>query len=255
VLTFAPILVSERVPLAGAIRELIKACKQAHGIDVEIEFAATFGGQDREARLGFLQVRPMMVSRETVEIRPEDLHGDDVLAASESALGNGVLEGVRDVVYVKPQTFDPAHTREIARELEAVNRALAGSPRPYLLIGFGRWGTSDPWLGIPVEWGQISGARAIVESSLPDCDADPSQGAHFFHNVTGFRVLYFSVKHTGRFPIDWEWLDARAAAAETRFLRHVRLESPLRVAVDGRSGRGLIRKPGPAGTEGGERPA
>jgi hypothetical protein len=251
VLTFAPILVSERVPLAGAIRELIACCKRALGIDVEIEFGATFAGsQDREVRLGFLQVRPMMVSREAVEIRPEDLEADDALAASESALGNGVLEGIRDVVYVKPLSFDTARTGEVARELEAVNRKLLAEERPYLLIGFGRWGTSDPWLGIPVEWGQISGARAIVESSLPGCDADPSQGSHFFHNVTGFRVLYFSVKHTGRFPIDWEWLDRREAAAETPFLRHVRLESPLWVAVDGRSGRGLIRKSAPMSAKG-----
>jgi hypothetical protein len=131
----------------------------------------------------------------------------------------------------------------MAGELEAINRELVTAARPYLLVGFGRWGTSDPWLGVPVQWSQISGARAIIESSLPGIEADPSQGSHFFHNVTGFRVLYFTVKHTGRYLVDWAWLDRQPASTETRFVRHVRLEAPLVARVDGRTGRGLITRP------------
>ena len=126
-----------------------------------------------------------------------------------------------------------------------MNRGLVAEGRPYLLIGFGRWGTSDPWLGVPVLWSQISGARAIIESSLPNIEADPSQGSHFFHNVTGFRVLYFTVKHTGRYRVDWDWLDRQLVTAETLFVRHLRLETPLTAKVDGRTGRGIIvRTPG-----------
>ena len=124
------------------------------------------------------------------------MSGPDVLAAAETALGNGTIATIRDIVYLKPAAFDAAQTRAMAAELEAMNRELVAEGRPYLLIGFGRWGTSDPWLGVPVLWSQISGARAIVESSLPDIEADPSQGSHFFHNVTGFpRALLHREAH------------------------------------------------------------
>lgn len=244
VLTFAPLLVAERLPLNRVITSILSACEHAVGAEVEVEFAVTFHeDRDYQARLGFLQVRPMAVSGDAIEIPAARLTGPRVLAASEMALGNGQIDSIRDVIYLKPDTFDAHQTRVIAAELEALNRQLRAEERPYLLCGFGRWGTSDPWLGIPVQWGQISGARAIVESSLPTIQADPSQGSHFFHNVTGFRVLYFHIKHTGPYPIDWDWLNGLPAVAETRFVRHVRLDDPLHVAVDGRTGRGIIEKP------------
>ncbi len=244
VLTFAPLLVAERLPFNRVVTSILSACEHAVGAEVEIEFALTFhDDQEYRARLGFLQVRPMAVSGEAIEIPAARLSTPRVLAASEMALGNGRTESLRDIVYLKPEAFDAHQTRVIAAELEALNRELTAEERPYLLIGFGRWGTSDPWLGIPVQWGQISGARVIVESSLPTIQADPSQGSHFFHNVTGFRVLYFHVKHTGPYPIDWDWLNGCPAIAETRFVRHIRLDLPLYVAVDGRTGRGIIEKP------------
>lgn len=241
ILTFAPILVSERVPLNRAITAILSCCERAAGAEVEIEFAVTFPEEGlSRARLGFLQVRPMAVSNDKVDIPAKAMSGPDVLAAGETALGNGTISTIRDIVYLRPAAFDAAKTLTMAAEVDAMNRELVAQGRPYLLIGFGRWGTSDPWLGVPVLWSQISGARAIIESSLPDIEADPSQGSHFFHNVTGFRVLYFTVKHTGRYRIDWGWLDRQPAAAETRFVRHLRLEAPLTAKVDGRTGRGVI---------------
>ena len=129
---------------------------------------------------------------------------------------------------------------EIAVEIESLNSVLDLEQRPYVLIGFGRWGSSDPWLGIPVTWPQISGARVIIEATLPEMHVDASQGSHFFHNLLSFHVQYFTVRHTGEYAIDWAWLDRQPALAETDFLRHVRLAEPLQVRVDGRCGRGVI---------------
>jgi hypothetical protein len=183
----------------------------------------------------------MMVPGEEVTLTPEELSGEDVLLATEQALGNGQRDDIRDVVFLKPEVFEARHTREIAGELEEVNRGLAAEDRPYLLIGYGRWGSSDPWLGVPVDWGQISAARVIVESTRPDMIFDMSQGSHFFHNVISFRVFYLSLKHTGPYTVDWAWLAEQETVGETRFVRHVRLAAPLAVKVDGRGGRGVIR--------------
>lgn len=166
--------------------------------------------------------------------------GPGVLAASRRTLGNGVIENIRDVVYVKPERFEPRHTPRIALDLEAINKSLVAEGRPYALIGFGRWGSSDPWLGIPVEWGQIAGTRVLVEVSGGPMNADLSQGSHFFHNLTSFRVGYLSVTQGDSPGIDWAWLRAQPAVAETDHVRHVRRSTPLSVRMDGRTGMGLI---------------
>jgi hypothetical protein len=163
-----------------------------------------------------------------------------LLLASERVMGNGVIDGISDIVYVKPDSFEARHTSTIASELDRLNRDLVAEGRPYLLIGFGRWGSADPWLGIPVVWGQIGGAKVIVEATLPEMNVDPSQGSHFFHNITSFRVSYFSVHHASRPGIDWAWLGRQRSVAETTFLRQLRLAAPLIVKVDGRAGRGAI---------------
>jgi hypothetical protein len=160
-------------------------------------------------------------------------------------LGNGVINTLEDVVYVRPEAFEAKHTPEIAAEIEEMNIQLVKAGRPYLLIGFGRWGSSDPWLGIPVNWPQVSGAKVIVEATTPEMNVDPSQGAHFFHNITSLRVSYFTVHHTKDREIDWDWLEAQPCVAETRFVRHVRLTAPLRIKVDGRSARGAIARATP----------
>ena len=190
----------------------------------------------------------MLVSEEEVEVSDDELAHPDLLLASDRVMGNGVVESVRDIVYVKHGSFESRFTQQIATELETLNRPLLEASRPYLLLGFGRWGSSDPWLGIPVNWGQIAGARVIVESTLPGMDKEPSQGAHFFHNIVSFQVCYLCVRHdeegatTGR-SIDWEWLDRQPSAAETDHVRHVQLDTPLKIKVDGRSGRGAVWHP------------
>jgi hypothetical protein len=184
----------------------------------------------------------MVVSEAQVDITDEDLAAPDLLAASSRVLGNGGCDQIADVVYVRPDQFEARHTPAIARQIEQVNTALLQEERPYLLIGFGRWGSSDPWLGIPVTWGQICGARAVIEATSPEMIVELSQGSHFFHNLSSFEVSYFMIPHQARPGIDWSWLDRQQVLAETEYVRHVRLNQPLVVRVDGRSGRGVIQK-------------
>jgi hypothetical protein len=246
VINFAPLLSDPGFPLNQAIRELLSLGEGVLDDPVEIEFAITLPRDDREnARFGFLQLRPMLVSEEEVEVSDEELESADLLLASECVMGNGAVDGIRDIVYVRPERFESRHTPRIATELEFLNRPLLEESRPYLLLGFGRWGSSDPWLGIPVKWGQIAGARVIVESTLPGMDKEPSQGAHFFHNLISFQVSYLCVRHddastAGARNIDWEWLGRQPCCVESEHVRHVRLDEPLRIKVDGRSGRGAV---------------
>ena len=241
VLTFAPILDLNEIPLNPVIWLLLKLCQDAVGAPVEMEFAMTLDSRKRLApRFGFLQVRPMMVSDEQVDIAEENLEGENVLAASDAVLGNGTVSDICDVIYVRPEVFEARNTRVIAEQIAHINRTLVEEKRPYLLVGFGRWGSSDPWLGIPVNWSEISAAKAIVEATLPEMNVDLSQGSHFFHNLSSFQVSYFAVRHDGRFHVDWEWLDRLPAVSETPYVRHVRLAKSLMIKVDGRSGRGVI---------------
>lgn len=236
VLDFAMLLVLREVAVNDVVRRLLAACAETLDAPVEIEFAMSL----HPHRFGFLQVRPMAISSEAVSVDARDLERPDALVASARCLGNGESSVIRDVVYVKPDVFEARHTREIAGELEAINRDMLSGDRPYLLIGFGRWGSSDPWLGIPVGWGQISGARAIVEATLPSMDVEISQGAHFFHNITNLGVGYFSVPWSGSARIDWGFLAAQPTAGETTWVRHVRLDRPLTTRLDGRTGRGVV---------------
>lgn len=239
--TFAPVLGSRLVPFGDAVERTLVTARDVVGADVEIELAAAFDrGSALPARIGFLQVRPMRVSRDEVEVSEADLEREHAVVASRHVLGNGRRDDIEDVVFLDLDRFDRARTREVAADLEAVNRRLAERGRRYLLIGFGRWGTSDPWLGVPVAWGQISGARVIVEATLPDVNPDLSQGSHFFHNILGFEVLYLSVPFDGPGRIDWDWLRRQEVVAEAGAVRHVRPDAPLQVRVDGIRRRGVV---------------
>lgn len=245
VLDFAPLLVWEQFPVTQVVKALLSAAENALGAKVEIEFALTFQGEGdaARARLGFLQVRPMFVSGEMVEVTGEELGATDAIIASEMVMGNGVAAGIEDIVYVKPESFSCTLTPVIAQELDQFNRVLSDQHRPYLLIGFGRWGSSHSSLGIPVEWSQISGARAIVESTLPDMNVELSQGSHFFHNLSSFRASYFMVPHGGKYGINWAWLQRQPVVRETALVRHVRASGALSVKVDGRTARGIVLGP------------
>ena len=242
IIDFAPILKANMLPLNELLMTLLRACEEKVGSLVEIEFAVKLGREEcTPAKFGFLQVRPMVVARAEVDIGDGEMSGGGVLLASETVLGNGVLDSIRDVVFVDPDRFDTRITRDVVGELDIVNRSLVDAKRPYLLIGFGRWGTTDPLAGIPVEFGQISGSKVIVELSLPGPGSTLSQGSHFFHNITSFKIFYFSVHHWEEYGIDWEWLKGQTMISEGRYVRHVELRSPLMIKVDGKSGRGVIR--------------
>lgn len=240
-LTFAPLLGSRLLPFNELLKRLLELSEDALGTAVEIEFAINLERRDAlPARVGFLQVRPMMVGMEQIEVSGDDLKAENVVLASETVLGNGKRTDIKDVVFIRPDAFEPAETPAIAKELENINRQLTEEGRRYLLIGFGRWGTSDPSLGIPVAWGQISGARVIVEATLPDVQPDLSQGSHFFHNLLSFNVLYVSVEHHGPYRIDWDWLGRQPIIQSTDHITHIRRQSPLDIRIDGAHGRGVI---------------
>ena len=238
VVDFAPILEGNSLPICALVQALLKAAEQATGERVEIEFAINLE-KDR-ARFGFLQVRPMFVPDQTVEVADADIASPRALLSSAAVIGNGVTHEITDVVYVRRDKFRTDYTQIIAREIEHCNRDLMEQHRPYLLIGFGRWGSSHPNLGIPVAWSQISGARVIVEATLPTLEVELSQASHFFHNLASFRAMYFMVEHGQQPGIAWEWLERRKVVDEGQFVRHVKLEQPLSVRVDGRTGRGVV---------------
>lgn len=240
-LTFAPLLVGNEIPLNPLLKELLRICEEAVECAVEIEFALTLGPkQALPARFGFLQVRPMVVSSAQIEISGDEMAGSRVIAASQTSLGNGIIEDISNVVFVNPEVFEAKHTPQIAHELRDINRKLLADKTPYILIGFGRWGSSDPWLGIPVEWPDVSGAKVFVEATLPDMNVELSQGAHFFHNLTSFQVFYLSIPHSGKYAIDWGWLSEQEVIEEGAFIKHVTTKQPMTIKVDGRCGRGVI---------------
>ena len=243
ILNFAPMLVREEFPLNDLVKALLHASEKTVHAKVEIEFAITLQGRRGDqprARVGFLQVRSMVVSDQAVDVTVEDLSDPRAIVASNMVMGNGTADDIQDIVFVRPDKFSPLHTPAIAEELESINRELRDQKRPFLLIGFGRWGSSHPSLGIPVDWSQISGARAIVEATLPEMNVELSQGSHFFHNLSSFRASYFMVQHGRRFGINWDWLNLQPIAHETELIRHVRPTNRIAVRVDGRTARGVI---------------
>jgi hypothetical protein len=242
VLDFAPILVHDEVPLVPTVRALLAACEDELGVPVEIELAMSLA-PDSPPRLALLQLRPLLLADERVALSEADLAPERAWLASRLASGNG-RRRCEDVVYVVPERFEPRHTPAIARELERVDRELAAAGRGYLLVGFGRWGSADPWLGVPVRWDQIAGAHAIVEAGLPGWTVEPSQGSHFFHNLSSFGVLYLALPPAAPLGELWQFLAGATTVTEGVYLRHVRLPQPLVIEVDGRTRRGVVRREG-----------
>jgi len=242
--TFAPVLKQGLFPLADILAELLDRLKHGVGGDVEIEFAVELARSSGEPhRFGFLQMRPLALARQSEELELGDLPDEAVLCRSSKVLGHGRIEGIRDLVVVDFQRFDRSRSQEAAGEIGRLNGRLVEQGAPYLLIGVGRWGSRDPWLGIPVAWDQVYGAAALVECGLRDLKVTPSQGSHFFHNLSSFNVGFFTVNPAeGDGTLDWEWLDARPALSEVAHVRHLRLEHPLLVLIDGRHGEGVIVK-------------
>jgi CheY-like chemotaxis protein len=240
VVTFAPILRHRLIPLADALEYLCDMGAWGIGTPIEIELAVNLA----QKKLGLLQMRPLVLSREMDELNIDDIPAAQLLCQSSQVLGHGVIRDLRDVVVVEVETFDRSRSHDAAREVAKINEQLVREGRHYLLIGPGRWGSLDPLLGIPVKWDQISGARTIVEASFRDLAIDPSQGSHFFQNLTAFQVGYFAVNPRVRNSfVDWEWLSAQTPATDTRLVRHIRLDRGVTVKMNGRQRRGVILKP------------
>jgi hypothetical protein len=240
----APILKHGVFPLAEIIRLLLEIGERGMNTPVEIEFAVNLSTPpDRPQEFLFLQMRPLVVSREPEALRIGSVTPANAVCLSERILGNGRIDGIHDLVVVDPERFDPARSMDVAREVARFNQKLSDNGGSYALIGSGRWGSSEPWLGIPVTWEEIAGARVIVESDRFGKKVTPSQGSHFFHNLTAAMVAYLTVDSEGEGFVNWSWLRDQPAVEESGCVRHIRLSTPVTAIMDSRSGRGVILKP------------
>jgi hypothetical protein len=245
VATFANVLSHDTFPLAKILSTCLEMGHTEIGKPIEIEFAVELNRPKGLPKVfNLLQIRPIVESKENVEARLEDIPYHDTILYSKAALGNGKILGLQDVVYVKPEGFDPARNPEIVVKIAALNEKFQAAKVYYVLVGPGRWGSSDPWLGIPVKWPQISAARVIVESGLENYRIDPSQGTHFFQNLTSFKVGYFTIHpyiNDGFFDVNY--LNTFEAVYEDELIRHVRFTAPMLVMIDGRKNLGVVMKP------------
>ncbi|MEI8255048.1 MAG: PEP/pyruvate-binding domain-containing protein [Deltaproteobacteria bacterium] len=258
VVTFHNVLKWNAIPLAPALAELLRLFREGFGCPVEIEFAVDAGDYGlptpagrarREPCLNVLQVRPQATQLLDGAVETEGFAPGQILCTTDRSLGHGVIDGVRDIVVVKRNNLQPHETPAVAEQVGVLNAKLSAEKTPYLLIGPGRWGTSDPRLGIPVRWAQIAGAKVIVETVFQDREVEPSQAAHFFHNVTSFRIGYLTISNVDRRDgahsrmLDEDWLNAQPEVTDTGEVRHIRLAKPLRILLDGRQSTATVLKP------------
>ncbi|OJV83099.1 MAG: phosphoenolpyruvate synthase [Bacteroidia bacterium 44-10] len=245
IISFANILQHGMFPLSEILDKLLKAGQKEMGRPVEIEFAVDIA-DNQFASFYVLQIRPIVDNKEVVHENLEEVLQTNTVLFSKNALGNGISNDVHDVVYVKTAAFNASKTPLIAREIELLNSRFAAEGTNYVLVGPGRWGSSDPWLGIPVKWPHISQARVIVESAMENYRIEPSQGTHFFQNLTSFGVGYFTVnpfvENEGFF--DEEFLNAQPVVYETEFIRQVHFDWPVVIKINGKKRVGVVMKPG-----------
>lgn len=245
IVSFAPVLQQKLFPLPEILELLMDMGKWGMGTPVEIEFAVNI---NRDANspidFGVLQMRPLVIGQEVSDLNIDDVNPSEILCSCGEVMGNGILNTIKDVVFVDFNIFDRSKTRNIASEVSYFNTKLLREGAPYILIGPGRWGTLDPWLGIPITWSQISGAHTIVEAGMKDIAVAPSQGSHFFQNITSFMVGYFSVGFNDKKSfIDWDWLHNIQPLESKQFVHHLRFENPLTVKMNGKHNQGVIIKP------------
>jgi hypothetical protein len=245
IVTFANILKFSRLPLAEIIADALAIGQKEMNNPIEIEFAVSVNnnGNNNENIFYLLQIRPIVGSQESINVDMSSIEKEQTILKSDLALGHGIIDDICDFVYVKSKSFNPAKTMQIADIVGKINDEFIASDNNYILLGPGRWGSSDSWLGIPVRWAQISAARLIIESGLKDYRVDPSQGTHFFQNLTSFEVGYFTINDAidqGYF--DEEYLNKMPAIYEDEFVRHVRFEKPVQILIDGKKGVGAIMK-------------
>ncbi|MDR3061827.1 MAG: phosphoenolpyruvate synthase [Dysgonamonadaceae bacterium] len=247
VITFSGVLQHGVFPLAEVLSFVLKLGQKEMGRPIEIEFAVNLdekAGGKVEGSFYLLQIRPIVDSKEMMDEDLTKIEENDCILYSKQALGHGISGDVYDIIYVKTENFSASNNQAIAYEIEKINKQLVESGRNYVLVGPGRWGSSDPWLGIPVKWPHISNARVIVESGLENYRVEPSQGTHFFQNLTSFGVGYFTVNPfiPGEGYFDEKFLNAQPAVLETAYLRHVRFEKPVLIKIDGKKNLGVVLK-------------
>jgi hypothetical protein len=241
ILTFAQILKYNTFPLPQLLYDILELGRKGMGCPVEMEFSVNLSSDNRrKSDFFFLQMRPMVAEEERLEVQITQQEVEKAFCRSFQALGNGKNEEMADIVYVKPDEFKPEATVQMAKEVGKINAGLLKDKRPYLLVGPGRWGSFDRWLGIPVRWQDISGVGAIIELRNEKLKADPSYGSHFFQNITSLGIHYITVTEGSEDYLDWEWVASLNALQETEFLRHVRVERPLILKIDGRKSQCVI---------------
>ena len=245
ILSFVNILQHDVFPLADTLDQILRIGQQEMGRPVEIEFAVNMDPSDHtRATFYLLQIRPIVDNKEIMDEYLSLVKNEETILSSTSVLGHGIVGDVQDIIYVKTGAFNSSNNQLIAYEIEKMNRSFTDQEKGYVLVGPGRWGSSDSWLGIPVKWPHISNARVIVECGLENYRVDPSQGTHFFQNLTSFGVGYFTVnpfKGDGWF--DEAFLNAQPAVEETEYLRHVRFDAPITIKMDGKKSLGVVLKP------------
>lgn len=239
VVDFGPIINYGEIPLAKAMKLLLNISEIALGCPVEIEFAVNISKDDKEpSELIILQIRSMISPEKNIDIDIEKIPKSDTLLFSKNILGHGIIKDVYDVVYIDQEKFDLSKSTQVVNEIREINNKLLEEKIPYILIGPGRWGSSDPWLGIPVIWSNIAGVKAIIETPYKERPIDPSQGSHFFHDMIASQVVYLITKQQE--DIDWDYIKKQQIVEETEYLRHIKTKKPLEVLVDGKKGKGII---------------
>jgi len=242
IVTFDPILKTNIFPLGEILQYFLELGSSAMNVPVEVEFAVEMNSaNDRPNEFRLLQIRPMKVAASFEDVSVNE--GDDrpTLCRSDQALGNGRIDDVRDIVFVRSDNFKRENMTHMAEQIGQYNQMFKDESRPYMLVGPGRWGTADRWLGIPTKWDQISSARVIVEADYGDFVVEPSFGTDFFQNLITFSIAYLTINSSnGYSSFDWDWLNAIEPVSETEYIRHIRLEHPLEVLIDGRSGKAVV---------------
>ena len=238
VLTFAQVLKYKLFPLPEILADALKTVREGMGCPVELEFSVNLCPEKEcKSEFAFLQARPMTARTELMEVNISKEEIARAFCFSNHALGNAQKDDIADICYVKPDVFDSGRTSQIAREIGKMNSQLVAEGRKYMLIGPGRWGSADRWLGIPVSWSEISGVDAMVETASTKLKAEPSQGSHFFHNITTLGINYITITEGGEDFLNWDWLTSIPAEKETFYVSHLKFDKPFTLKVDGRKSR------------------
>ncbi|MCX7954517.1 MAG: phosphoenolpyruvate synthase [Bacteroidales bacterium] len=245
IITFENILVNNSFPLAKVLDDILQILYNETNTHIEIEFAVNIDCDKKIMYFYLLQIRPVVLNKEFTNINFEVFNNNDCILSSINVLGNGILDNIYDLILIKKETYKPQINNDLVYTIEKLNKKLSNENRLYILAGYGRWGSSDPWLGIPVKWAQISNAKVIIEIGLPNFNVEPSQGTHFFQNITSLSVVYITINpFSGDGFFNFEFLNSLPVEYEDTYIKHIRCTEPFITAIDGKLKKGVILKPG-----------